>query len=73
MPALCARAAVGVLCSTAEGLSNAVIEGMAASLPMIVTPVGGNAELVAHRARGAHRLVERELSLPAMVAAHEEA
>src|SRR5439155_6863799 len=45
-PAIQARAAFGVLCSETEGLSNAVIEGMAASLPMIVTDVGGNPELV---------------------------
>ena len=37
---------IGVLCSHQEGFSNAVLEGMAASLPMIVTDVGGNAEAV---------------------------
>jgi glycosyltransferase involved in cell wall biosynthesis len=37
---------IGVLCSHQEGFSNAVLEGMAASLPMIVTNVGGNAEAV---------------------------
>jgi glycosyltransferase involved in cell wall biosynthesis len=35
-----------MLCSHQEGFSNAVLEGMAASLPMIVTNVGGNAEAV---------------------------
>jgi glycosyltransferase involved in cell wall biosynthesis len=45
-------ASVGVLCSTAEGLSNAVIEGMASRVPMAVTSAGGNPELVAHRQRG---------------------
>jgi len=37
---------VGVLCSHQEGFSNAVLEGMAAALPMVVTDVGGNAEAV---------------------------
>ncbi len=37
---------VGILCSHEEGFSNAVLEGMAAGLPMIVTDVGGNAEAV---------------------------
>ena len=35
-----------VLPSHEEGLSNAVLEGMAGSMPMVVTNVGGNAELV---------------------------
>jgi L-malate glycosyltransferase len=52
VPALYARAAVGVNCSSAEGLSNAVMEGMAASTPMVVTDVGGNPELVADGVRG---------------------
>lgn len=37
---------VGLLCSHQEGFSNAVLEGMAAGLPMVVTDVGGNAEAV---------------------------
>jgi glycosyltransferase involved in cell wall biosynthesis len=37
---------VGLLCSHQEGFSNAVLEGMAAGLPMVVTNVGGNAEAV---------------------------
>ena len=37
---------IGILCSHEEGFSNAVLEGMAAALPMIVTDVGGNAEAV---------------------------
>lgn len=52
VPALYARADFGVLCSSAEGLSNAVMEGMAAGLPMVVTRVGGNPELVADGERG---------------------
>jgi L-malate glycosyltransferase len=52
VPALCALARFGVLCSSAEGLSNAVMEGMAAGLPMVVTRVGGNPELVEDGLRG---------------------
>jgi len=52
VPALCAAATLGVLCSTAEGLSNAIIEGMAARLPMVVTKAGGNPELISHGERG---------------------
>ncbi|TNJ66712.1 glycosyltransferase [Paenibacillus hemerocallicola] len=37
---------IQVLCSYEEGFSNAIIEGMACSLPLIVTDVGGNAEAV---------------------------
>lgn len=37
---------VGLLCSHQEGFSNAILEAMAAGLPMIVTNVGGNAEAV---------------------------
>ncbi len=52
VPAIYARADFGVLCSTAEGMSNAVMEGMAAGLPMVVTRVGGNPELVSDGERG---------------------
>jgi glycosyltransferase involved in cell wall biosynthesis len=52
VPAIYAQADFGVLCSTAEGMSNAVMEGMAAGLPMVVTRVGGNPELVADGERG---------------------
>ncbi len=41
-----AAADIGVLASHEEGFSNAVLEGMAAGLPMVVTDVGGNAEAV---------------------------
>ncbi|MFL5302541.1 MAG: glycosyltransferase [Anaeromyxobacteraceae bacterium] len=52
VPAILARGTFGVLCSKQEGLSNAVMEGMAASLPMLVTDAGGNAELVLDGERG---------------------
>jgi glycosyltransferase involved in cell wall biosynthesis len=37
---------IGILCSHEEGFANAILEGMAAGLPMIVTNVGGNSEAV---------------------------
>jgi glycosyltransferase involved in cell wall biosynthesis len=46
VPELLCASDIGVLCSHEEGFSNAVLEGMAASLPMVVTNVGGNAEAV---------------------------
>lgn len=46
VPAILRRAEVLVSSSHAEGLSNSVIEGMAARLPVIATRVGGNPELV---------------------------
>jgi glycosyltransferase involved in cell wall biosynthesis len=52
VPAVLARGTLGVLCSRQEGLSNAVMEGMAAGLPMVVTDAGGNAELVRDGERG---------------------
>jgi len=52
VPAVLARGTFGVLCSRQEGLSNAIMEGMAAGLPMVVTDAGGNAELVRDGERG---------------------
>lgn len=46
IPDLLNMADIGILCSHEEGFSNAVIESMAAGLPMVVTRVGGNAEAV---------------------------
>ena len=46
IPDLLKACDIGLLCSHQEGFSNAILEGMAASLPMIVTDVGGNAEAV---------------------------
>lgn len=37
---------IAVLCSEREGFSNAILEYMACSLPIIATAVGGNTELV---------------------------
>lgn len=46
IPALLAASDVGILCSHQEGFANAILEGMATRLPMIVTDVGGNSEAV---------------------------
>jgi glycosyltransferase involved in cell wall biosynthesis len=43
---------VGLLVSTQEGFSMALLEGMAAAVPMIVTDVGGNSEAVIDGACG---------------------
>jgi glycosyltransferase involved in cell wall biosynthesis len=45
-PAILSRAAVAVSSSHAEGISNAILEGMAARLPVVATAVGGSPELV---------------------------
>ena len=52
VPAILARAAAFCLSSRAEGLSNAIMEAMAAALPVVATDAGGNAELVRHRSNG---------------------
>ena len=52
VPALLAAADIGLLVSHEEGFSNAIIEYMAAGLPVIATDVGGNAEAVANEESG---------------------
>jgi glycosyltransferase involved in cell wall biosynthesis len=47
-----AGADIFVLPSRSEGFSNAIIEAMAASLPVVATDVGGNAEAVADGVSG---------------------
>lgn len=46
VPDFLRMADIGVLSSHEEGFSNAILECMAAALPMVVTNVGGNAEAV---------------------------
>jgi glycosyltransferase involved in cell wall biosynthesis len=46
VPAILARCKAACLCSSAEGLSNALMEAMASRLPIVATRVGGNPELV---------------------------
>lgn len=43
---------VGVLSSESEGLSNSILEYMAAGLPVVCSAVGGNPELVEHGDNG---------------------
>jgi len=93
---------VGVNCSEGEGLSNAVMEYMAAGVPCVVSDSGGNPDLVDPEVHGAvfklddhaglateilrllgdaqrrerfvqnaHRRMETEMSLPAMLKAYE--
>jgi len=52
VPSLLAASDIGILSSHEEGFSNALIEGMAAGLPMVATDVGGNAEAVLHGTNG---------------------
>jgi L-malate glycosyltransferase len=52
IPEILASCDIAVLPSKAEGLSNAVLEYMAARLPTIVSDVGGNAQLVDDGVRG---------------------
>lgn len=50
--AILGRSHVLVSASDAEGLSNSIMEGMAARLPVVATAVGGSPELVEHGVRG---------------------
>jgi glycosyltransferase involved in cell wall biosynthesis len=43
---------IGLLVSHEEGFSNAILETMAAGLPLVVTDVGGNSEAVIHGENG---------------------
>lgn len=52
VPRLLKASDVGVLSSNSEGLSNAIIEYMAAGLPVVCTAVGGNPELVTDDVNG---------------------
>lgn len=52
VPQIYAASNIGLLSSHEEGFSNAILEGMLASLPMIVTDVGGNAEVVENNKTG---------------------
>lgn len=52
VPNLLQASDIGLLTSHEEGFSNALLEGMAAGLPIIATDVGGNAEAVIHAQTG---------------------
>src|SRR5215469_8368845 len=49
IPAILASLDISVLPSASESLSNAIIESMAAGLPVVAARVGGNPELVSQR------------------------
>jgi len=51
-PEILAEAAISVLPSHSEGLSNTLLESMAAGIPTIATRVGGNPELVKDHVNG---------------------
>lgn len=51
-PAVLAQAAISVLPSYSEGLSNTLLESMAAGIPSIATNVGGNPELIHDNVNG---------------------
>lgn len=48
VPDVLAEAAVSVLPSFSEGLSNTLLESMAAGVPVVTTRVGGNPEVIEH-------------------------
>jgi glycosyltransferase involved in cell wall biosynthesis len=77
VPALLDRVHVACLPSHAEGLSNAVIEAMAAGLPVVATSVGGNVELVEEGMTGhlirAHRPALLADRLTALLSAPDRA
>ena len=52
VPALFSAADFGILNSWEEGFSNVILEAMSAGLPMIVTDVGGNPEVVLNEETG---------------------
>jgi glycosyltransferase involved in cell wall biosynthesis len=72
-----------VLPSLNEGISNTILEAMACGMPALVTPVGGNVELVPNGEAGSYfapgdagalaDLLQRYLREPALRQAHARA
>src|SRR5262249_30598239 len=58
---------VSVLCSRSEGFPNAVIEALAASCPVVATPVGGVPEVILDRQTGLLVPVDEPEALAARV------
>jgi glycosyltransferase involved in cell wall biosynthesis len=63
IPALLRVSDIGILCSHQEGFSNAILEAMAAGLPMVVTDAGGNREAVEDGVTGLVVPIHEPLSL----------
>lgn len=57
-----------VLCSHQEGMSNALLEAMAAACPVIASDVGGNPELVEHERTGLLVRADDRIELAAALA-----
>ena len=52
IPAFLANLDIAVLCSQTEGAPNSIMEYMVAGLPIVVTAVGGNAEMIEPETHG---------------------
>jgi glycosyltransferase involved in cell wall biosynthesis len=52
IPIILSNFTVSVLCSTSEGLSNVILESMAAGKPVVATSVGGSPEMVVNGITG---------------------
>jgi glycosyltransferase involved in cell wall biosynthesis len=52
VPDLIPEAAISVLPSLSEGLSNSLLESMASGVPVVAARVGGNPEIVEHDVSG---------------------
>jgi glycosyltransferase involved in cell wall biosynthesis len=66
VPAFLSALDVAVLPSRSEGMSNALLEYMAAGRPIVATEVGGNSELIEH---GVHGLLVPPNDAPALARA----
>jgi sugar transferase (PEP-CTERM/EpsH1 system associated) len=72
VPVALAAMDVFVLPSIAEGISNTVLEAMATALPVVVTRIGGNPELVEDGVNGMHVPREDSAALAAAITAYLE-
>jgi glycosyltransferase involved in cell wall biosynthesis len=57
------QADIFVLPSRAEGISNALLEAMAAGLPAVVSQIPGNVDVIEHEKNGLHFTVDDPHSL----------